>query len=127
MPSHTQVLHWLEQLTEEIFERLKVDREEASYMSLLSTPMPMLHLNPLQNSRLAELLVVHFHPEELPSALSRSCPLPPPQSSSSPASVARSLWTAMMRGHSGVGHVDPAVKTPLTWFASNMFLLSSSF
>lgn len=92
LTSVQQVLYWLEQLTEEIFERLKVDQDE--------------------NSRMAELLVVHFHPEESPSALSRSCPL---HHQHSPASVARSLWTAMMRGYSGPTSVDPAGRTPLTW------------
>eukprot|EP00731_Ephydatia_muelleri_P024747 Em0016g1018a len=64
LSSVQQVLYWLEQLTEEIFERLKVDQDEAS------------------------------------------C---------DPASVARSLWTAMMRGHSQPTSVDPAGRTPLTW------------
>ena len=109
------MLYWLEQLTEEIFERLKVDQDEASWwghtlMSLASFCVSL----PLQNGRLAELLVVHFRPEESTSALSRSFPLHP---HSDPASVARSLWTAMMRGHSQPTSVDPAGRTPLTWSA----------
>ncbi len=51
-----------------------------------------------QNQRRAELLTVHFHPEESQTSLSRSIPL----RTLVPAQLVRSAWDAMCRGQTRV-------------------------
>ena len=65
----------------------------------------------LQNGRQAELLTVHFHPEESQSSMSRSVPL---HSHDTPT-LLRSVWAAINKGHRTPRSVVPTGSTPLGW------------
>ncbi len=74
-PPHTvQVKYWLQQLAEEVSERLSVDQRE--------------------NNRRAGVLSVHYSPIEKKSGLSRCFPL----ESTDPAFIVQRAWTAINKG-----------------------------
>ena len=65
-----------------------------------------------QNCRKAEQLTVHFLPEGLPSAISRSCPL----RSYSREHIVGIAWAAINKGHSQPRSIELTGRTPLMWF-----------
>ena len=112
------MLHWLEQLAEEVVERLAIDQKQVSSAQHVVRPCPHSHqcgmssLSPLlQYQRCAEVVTVHFHPEDSPSPLSRSIPI----RSLDTGTIVKNAWTAMHRGFPPPKAVDPAGQTALGW------------
>ena len=85
---HLQVKHWLQQLAEEVSERLAVDQRE--------------------HGRRATLMSVGFLPVERRSRILTRCF---PIESLDPDFIVQRAWTAITKGHSKVDSDD----SPLTW------------
>ena len=85
---HLQVKHWLQQLAEEVSERLAVDQRE--------------------HGRRATLMSVGFLPVERRSRILTRCF---PIESLDPDFIVQRAWTAITKGHSKADSDD----SPLTW------------
>lgn len=85
---HLQAKHWLQQLAEEVSERLAVDQRE--------------------HGRRATLMSVGFLPVERRSRILTRCF---PIESLDPDFIVQRAWTAITKGHSKADSDD----SPLTW------------